>query len=126
MVQQARAAQVSMNSPSASVPTSPFIHDKSDNQYCRNGPGCAGDGEDREVRYRDGSTIRQRQMVSPAGMGYSDSQAYINYLPRRLSGRGGVIVRPPRDDSVTGTVNMSGYISWLRENGYDLGTLQVQ
>jgi hypothetical protein len=114
--------------PISTVPANPVIHDKSDNQYCLNGVPCA-DGEDREVRYRNGSRTTQRDMIAGAGMAWPDSQGgdpkFIDYLPSKPN-RLGDMVRVPRADFVTGTVNMQSYLKWLRENGYDLGNLRVQ
>lgn len=128
MLQQAKAAGLNMQQVSSTVPANPVIHDKSDNQYCLNGVPCS-DGEDREVHYGNGSKTTQRDMIAAAGMAWSDTQGgdpkFIDYLPSKPN-RLGTLVRVPRADFVTGTVNMQSYLKWLRENGYDLGNLQVQ
>jgi Uncharacterized alpha/beta hydrolase domain (DUF2235) len=140
MVEQAKSAGVSMLEPRSDIIANPVIHDKSDNQYCTNGPGCAApNGEDRQVRYRGGATTTQRNMVA-AGTGMSwqdtqlpgnsnatgpDQQPMISYAPPGIDGNG-VISRNPAADASTGTVNMTRYLQWLRDHGYNLGNLQVQ
>ena len=104
MVNQATAAGVSMNAPSSAIIANPVLHDKSDNQYSLTGSPQAT-GEDRQVRYRDGTTTTQRQMIG-TGMTYNDTGSFITYLPRQTDINGNIV---PRADYVTGTVNMSAY-----------------
>lgn len=119
MIEQARDAGVKMIDPIATVISNPVIHDKSDNQYCLNGPGCS---EDRAVRGGAGGT--QRQMTG-TGMTYADTGQFITYYPSQRNPRGGQS-RTPRADGSTGTVDMAKYLAWLRSNGYDIGNLQAQ
>ena len=120
MIEQARDAGVKMNdSPVNSVPASAIIHDKSDNQYCLNGPGCS---EDRAVRGGAGGT--QRRMTG-TGMTYADTGQFISYYPSQTNPRGGQS-RTPRADGSTGTVDMAKYLAWLRSNGYNVGNLQAR
>ena len=140
MVEQARSAGVTMLDPLDSVAANPIIHDKSDNQYCTVKPGCARPyGEDRQVRYRNGTTDTQRAMVGAGnGMSWLDTQQpgdpnttgasqqpMISYLPAGVNGNG-TITRIPATDASTGTVNMPRYLQWLRDHGYKLGSLQAQ
>jgi hypothetical protein len=116
--------------PSNTIDPNPVIHDKSDHQFCLNGVTCPR-GEDRTVTYRDGSRTTQRQMAAAAGMDWADTQRTVNgvplisYLPPGMY-PDGTTRREPRADFVTGRVNMREYLQWLRDNGYDLGDLQVQ
>ena len=119
MVEQARDAGVKMNDPRSDIPANPIIHDKSDNQYCTNGPGCS---EDRNVNGGAGGT--QRNMTG-TGMTYADTGQFISYYPAGINSDGSV-TRTPQADASTGTVNMAGYLEWLRSNGYNLGNLQVR
>jgi hypothetical protein len=121
MVEQARNAGVRMRDPVSSVLASAVIHDKSDNQYCVDGPGCTG-SEDREVRGGSGGT--QRRMTD-TGMTYANTGQFINYFPGYKDSRGRW-TRTPRADASTGTVDMARYLKWLRDNGYELGNLKVQ
>jgi len=92
------------------------IQDKSDS--IKTG-APAQNAEDRQIRYRDGSTSTQREMAFTSGMNYTDTQQgnLINYLPKD---------DPARKNFVTGRVDMKAYLEWLRSHGYDLGDLQVQ
>jgi uncharacterized protein (DUF2235 family) len=108
MVNQATAAGLTMGSPPDSIIANPVLHDKSDSILT----GAPAPGaEDRTVRYRDGSTTTQRQMVLSQGMSFADTQQYINYLP---------VNDPRRRQFVTGTVDMAGYLQWLNANGYGI------
>lgn len=125
MVQQAVAAGVNVGPmANSTIEANPVIHDKSDNQFCLDGVRCPA-GEDRQVRYVGGTRTTQREMNPSAGMRWSDTQSndprFINYLPETVNGR-----RDLRPDHVTGSVNMREYLLWLRDNGYDLGSLQAQ
>ena len=121
MVEQARNAGVMMLDPRSDIPPNPVIHDKSDNQYCIDGPGCS---EDRRGNGGAGGT--QRQMTG-TGMTHSDTGQFITYYPSDINSDG-TQTRTPRADHTTGTVNMSAYLEWLRrpENGYELGNLGVR
>jgi hypothetical protein len=120
MIEQARDAGVRLIAgQSNTVPASVVIHDKSDNQYCVNGPGCS---EDRVVRGGTGST--QRQMTGTR-MSYADTGQFIRYDPPGINADGSVTREPGADDR-TGTVDMARYLQWLGDNGYHLGNLRVQ
>ena len=120
MIEQARNAGVKMNTPDRNfIAASPVLHDKSDNQYCLNGPGCS---EDRTVSGGAGGT--QRRMTG-TGMTYADTGQFINYYPATTIFNGNQFRRPEADAS-TGTVNMAAYLAWLRRNGYQLGSLGVK
>jgi hypothetical protein len=119
MVEQARDAGVRMQDPRSNIAATAVLHDKSDNQYCLDGPGCS---EDRAVHGGGGGT--QRQMIG-TGITYTDTGRFIRYYPSQWNA-GGTLSREPRDDRSTGEVNMHAYLQWLRGNGYDLGNLQVQ
>lgn len=116
MVDQARSAGVIMNNAPATITANPLLHDKSDNQYSPTG-APAPDGEDRHVRYRDGSTTTQRAMIPSTGMSWSDTGQFISYLPRTIDQNGDVI---PRADFVTGAVDAQAYLNWLNANGYNI------
>jgi hypothetical protein len=119
MVEQARDAGVTMRNPVTNIASNVVMHDKSDNQYCVNGPGCS---EDRMVRGGSGGT--QRQMTD-TGMTYSDTGQFIRYDPSGINADGSV-TREPGPDARTGTVDIVRYLQWLRDNGYTLGNLSVQ
>jgi RHS repeat-associated protein len=116
MVDQATAAGVSMSSPPGAIIANPVLHDKSDNLLSPTGAPLA-DGEDRQVRYGNGSTTTQRAMIAPSGMNWSDTGQFISYLPRMIDQDGDVI---PRADFVTGTVDAQAYLNWLNANGYNI------
>jgi RHS repeat-associated protein len=120
MVEQARNAGVTINDIQGNeVATNPVLHDKSDNQYCLNGPGCS---EDRAVNGGNGGT--QRAMTGTT-MTYADTGQFVSYYPPQLNSDG-TQSREPKSDQSTGTVNMTAYLDWLRKNGYELGNLKVQ
>jgi RHS repeat-associated protein len=119
MIEQARDAGVTMNDPRTDIPASVVIHDKSDNQYCTNGPGCS---EDRTIVGGAGGT--QRRMTG-TGMTYADTGQFVTYNPPSILADGS-IRREPGPGFTTGQVDMTRYLAWLRSNGYDLGNLQVQ
>lgn len=58
-------------------------------------------------------------------MTYADTAQFIRYDPAGINANGSV-TRVPGPDARTGTVDMDGYLRWLRANGYDIGNLQVQ
>ena len=66
------------------------------------------------MRYLDGATTTQRQMIG-TGMTNADTGQFITYDPTRS-----------RPDNVTGTVDTRGYLHWLNANGYGLTNLTVQ
>jgi hypothetical protein len=113
MVSQATKAGVRMKPYSETISANPVLHDKSDNQYSNTGPDPKI--EDREVHFQDGRRTTITKMTG-AGMTFLDTQRYINYLPTKK----GSLMRTPRPDYVTGTVDMRGYFDWLNDpkNGY--------
>jgi RHS repeat-associated protein len=114
MVQQARTAGVTMNSPPSTVAAHPVVHDRSNS--IRTGAPAAG-VEDRTVRFADGTRTTQRNSLPVEGMSYLDSREFIDYFPRD---------DPARQRFQTGTVAMREYLAWLRQHGYDLGDMQAE
>ncbi|MBA3623269.1 MAG: DUF2235 domain-containing protein [Methylibium sp.] len=109
MVEQAKAAGVKMYETDKTIIANPVIHDKSDNLI--NGASSGGPAaisEDRDVRYADGSKVKQRKMTTGV-MSYADTVPFISYLSNPLS-----------SNSVSGTVDMNGYLGWLNANGYGI------
>lgn len=107
MVEQATAAGVQMDTAQLerSIVSNPVIHDKSSNLFATTGPAPTGSSEDRVIRFRDGSAPRQRAALVGSGTGYKDTVKYITYSAN------------PRGN-VAGTVDMTGYLQWLNQNGY--------
>jgi RHS repeat-associated protein len=120
MVSQAVAAGVKIDDAPRTVIANPIVHDKSNNQNQLNGRPT---GEDRDVHYRDGTVVKQRQMVLP-GMQFTDTEQFISYRPSVLDANGN-LVRSTVPGAGTGTVDMAGYLAWLKANGYELN-LTVQ
>jgi RHS repeat-associated protein len=119
MVEQARNIGVRMSNPPTQI-RSNILHDKSDNQYCLNGPGC---DEDRQVIYTNGTTTTQR-LVAGTTMTHGNTRQFINYYPSTIvRGNPG---RLPQADASTGTVDMARYLQWLRANRYEIGSLSAQ
>ena len=57
------------------------------------------------------------------GMVHADTLSYITWLPREVEQLGkGTALDPRKLGNVTGTVDMQGYLEWLRDpsNGYGL------
>ena len=101
MVDQARAAGVTMAEPNRTIRADPIVHDQ---VVHPREPGPIE--EDRVVRFRDGRTQSQRT-AAIGGMSYADTLTYIRAAD------------PPRF-GIAGTVDMAGYLDWLNRNGYDL------
>lgn len=122
MVNQAIIAGVAIDAAPRTVIANPIVHDKTNNQNRLNGRPT---GEDRDVRYRDGVVVKQRQMVLPS-MVFSDTEQFITYRPS-VEDENGNLVRTTVPGAGTGTVDMPGYLAWLRDHGYDLNlTVQGQ
>lgn len=119
MVDQAGKAGLKMHAAPGVVIANPVLHDKSDNLYSPTGAPAAN-GEDRQIRYRDGSTTTQRAMVASSGMNWSDTGELIDYLPRVTDQDGNVV---PHADFVTGTVKMQDYLNWLNKNDYNINMM---
>ncbi|MDB5796889.1 MAG: hypothetical protein JWP36_791, partial [Paucimonas sp.] len=135
MLEQAEKSGVKLASRPLSILSDPVLHDKSD--AIRFGPPAIGSplgrdadwnkeydiplattegtgAEDRKVRYLNGSTTTQRKMTD-IGMTYAEAEQFISYDAQRK-----------RSDNVTGTVDIGGYLAWLRLNGYGLSNLASQ
>jgi RHS repeat-associated protein len=106
MRDQAAKAGVSMLEPERNIIANPVLHDKSSNLYAASGPAPTPSSEDRVIRWRDGSSQRQRR-TSVNGVSYADVAPFIAY-----SGN-------PRGN-IAGTVDMRGYLDWLNRNGYSI------
>ena len=63
--------------------------------------------------------------MTGTGMTYADTGQFISYYPATV-GDDGTQFRQPRADFSTGTVDMTRYLKWLSDNGYNLGNLKVQ
>jgi RHS repeat-associated protein len=126
MVSQAQAAGVKMfDSPLLhTIIGNPVIHDKSDNQYSTapNGAPVAPGIEDRTVRYLNGKSTTQMAMAG-AGMTWADTQQFISYLRPIGPLDKGQYIFPLRPDFVKGTVNMQGYLNWLKQHGYNINIM---
>lgn len=110
MVNQATATGVQMDaltSEQTTIIANPVIHDSSSNLFASTGPAPTTTSEDRVIRFRDGSTPRQRTALVGTGTGYQDTIPYITYSTN------------PRGN-VAGTVDMNGYLRWLNQNGYGI------
>jgi hypothetical protein len=129
MVEQAKNAGVKMEPTPSTIIAHPVIHDKSDNQYATTAKPVSPGIEDRVVHYQDGKTTSQMAMKD-TGMTWSDTLEFISYLPVSdpppgAVDRDGKVIRVPRSDFVTGTVDMQGYLQWINRNGYNVN-LRVQ
>jgi RHS repeat-associated protein len=118
MVDQGRKAGVKMTVPDSTIIANPVLHDKSDNQLSTDGSPSAI-YEDREVRYMDGKTTSQMAMKD-TGMTFADTGQFISYLPADGPFVDGKVLRIPRPDFVTGTVDIKRYLEWLNLNGYNI------
>lgn len=109
MVDQARTAGVNIANPIRSVVSNPVLHDKSSNLFFgAPSGGPTATSEDRTVRYTNGTTDKQRHATT-FGMSNADTKPFIAYKPN-----------PNSRDSVSGSVDMQGYLSWLNSNGYNI------
>ena len=107
MVNQATAAGVTMDaltSEQTTIIASPVLHDKSSNLFSATGPAPTPISEDLVIRWRDGSSQRQRT-TSINGVDYADVERYISYSQNPTG-------------NVSGTVNMHEYLNWLDRSGY--------
>jgi RHS repeat-associated protein len=130
MVEQAKLSGLQMNDPREDIIATPIIHDKSDNQYARDvGERPAGWDEDREVRYMNGQTTTQKRMTGTV-MTHEDTLRFIEFNAGGQTqyniDTGMVEYAPKPADASVGTVDMAGYLDWLRRNGYTMGNLRVQ
>jgi hypothetical protein len=79
--------------------------------------------EDREVRGATSGTSQRTMGFDNGGMVHADTLSYITWLPREVEQLGkGTALDPRKLGNVTGTVDMQGYLEWLRDpsNGYGL------
>ena len=118
MVDQAKAAGVKMTNLTSSdlaIIANPIIHDSSSNLLsgASNG-GPTATSEDRDVRYADGTVVKERQATTGV-MTYADTVPYISYKPN-----------PNTTDNISGTVDAAGYLKWLNDHGYGLTNMTVQ
>jgi len=135
MVEQARNAGVNLK-PIDPIPLgNPVIHDQSnailvgDPRKLAPRQVTIGDqaqtvyahAEDREVKGTV-SGNRQREMgFSGNSMTHEDTYNYITWTPRDAEQTGKDTPLDPRKlGSITGTVDMEGYLKWLREHGYGI------
>ena len=111
MGDQAKAAGVTMNdAPSLhTIIANPVLHDKSSNLLSgAPGGGPTETSEDRDVRYSDGTAVKQRKATAGL-MTYADTVPFISYKPD-----------PNALDNISGTVDAKAYIQWLNSHGYDI------
>jgi len=79
--------------------------------------------EDREVRGATSGGSQRTMGFDNGGMVHADTLSYITWLPREVEQLGkGTALDPRKLGNVTGTVDMQGYLEWLRDpsNGYGL------
>ena len=119
MLNEAVKAGVPVNAAPEPISSSPFLHDKSDNQFNPTGAPSPYN-EDRDVHYMNGTTVKQRTMKD-TGLTYADTTQFISYLdlPTTTDADGNV-KRQPRKDFVTGNINMPAYLQWLKDHGYNI------
>ena len=119
MVDQAVKAGVNMNALSSDQTTiisNPVLHDKSSNLFAENGPAPSQYGEDRRVRFRDGSSERQRRAAID-GMTYADTQ----HCQNPASSQGCLINYSANPQgNISGAVDMNAYLQWLNDHGYEI------
>ena len=119
MVDQAVKAGVNMNALSSDQTTiisNPVLHDKSSNLFAENGPAPSQYGEDRRVRFRDGSSERQRRAAID-GMTYADTQ----HCQNQASSQGCLINYSANPQgNISGAVDMNAYLQWLNDHGYEI------
>lgn len=99
MVDQANIAVVKMNEPIRTIIANPVLHDKSNNLlHGADTGGPTATSQDRDVRYRNGSTEKQRKTTLGV-MSYADTVQFIKYKQN-----------PNAQDEIAGTVDMKGYL----------------
>jgi len=106
MVDQAKAAGVSMREPDRTIIADPVLHDKSSKLFAPDGPAPTSSSEDRDVRGLPGGTQRQRR-ATIGGMSYADTVPFINYDSNPIG-------------NVSGKVAMKACAQWLDAHGYGL------
>jgi RHS repeat-associated protein len=120
MRDQAVASGVKVDDlPNRTLIANPVIHDSSSNLTAAIPTGDSGltgktaqptnSSEDRDVRYANGRTVKQRK-TTDQGMTYANTQPFITYE-----------VDPSGRNYIAGTVKAACYLDWLKKNGYDSG-----
>ncbi|MDI3491141.1 MAG: hypothetical protein PWP11_2418, partial [Thauera sp.] len=72
--------------------------------------------EDREVRGATSGGSQRSMGFDNGGMVHADTLSYITWLPREVEQLGkGTALDPRKLGNVTGTVDMQGYLEWLRD-----------
>ncbi|MDG3064637.1 DUF6531 domain-containing protein [Thauera mechernichensis] len=137
MVQQAKNAGVTMKAVDPIPMNDVVLHDQSNvirvgdprilaPKEVRHGDMSWTDyvfAEDREVRGATSGTSQRTMGFDNGGMVHADTLSYITWLPREVEQLGkGTALDPRKLGNVTGTVDMQGYLEWLRDpsNGYGL------
>jgi hypothetical protein len=133
MVEQARDAFVSMRDSPNTIIANPVLHDQSnaihlgdprttevvtnpdDSTFIRR-------AEDRDVRGAIGGATQRTHRFDNNSLTNEGTHQFITYTPRDRNALEG----SPRLFQSTGEVDMRRYLAWLRDNGYNLGHLQVQ
>ena len=98
-----------MNEPIRTIIADPVLHDKSTNLlHGADTGGPTATSQDRDVHYLNGSTEKQRKTTLGV-MSYADTIQFIKYKPN-----------PNTQDEIAGTVDMRGYLQWLKSHGYKI------
>jgi RHS repeat-associated protein len=131
MVTQATLAGVAMQSASPLPTGSAALHDKSNAMQVgdpRLRPPIPSPtsttttyyrAEDREVRGAVRGNTQRTMGFNNNSMTNADTHQFIAYRPRTLDQRGqGTATDASTFDQKTGTVDLKGYVDWLREHGY--------
>jgi RHS repeat-associated protein len=133
MIEQARDAGVTMRDGPSSIVANPVLHDQSNAIHLgdprtpgvvRNPSGSTVSrrAEDRDVRGGIGGTTQRTMRFDNNSLTNAGTHEFINYRPRDRNAYEG----SPQLAQSTGTVDMRRYLVWLRDNGYNIGNLQVQ
>ncbi len=109
MIDQANLAGVQMKEPDRNIIANPVLHDKSNNLlHGADTGGPTATSQDRDVRYLNGSVEKQRKTTLGV-MSYANTVQFIKYKPN-----------PNAQDEIAGTVDMKGYLQWLKEHKYGI------
>ncbi|MFZ5530238.1 MAG: RHS repeat-associated core domain-containing protein, partial [Pseudomonadota bacterium] len=129
MVAQARAAGVAMRGADPLPIANPVLHDKSNairmgdprrtDVYLRQGRTITPvRAEDREVRGTAGGRTQRAMQFGNNSMINADTHQFISYAARDVNAPVGSPLNPRSLGERTGTVDITGYLRWLREHGY--------
>jgi len=129
MVRQAQDAGVKLKNIKPLPIGTPVLHDQSTAimlnspsgpENFRIGlPGIVVSAEDRVVKGAASGSTQRTMGFGNESMRYSDTQAYIGYTPRDINQRDrGSALDPRLLGNKTGTVDMEGYLDWLRQHNY--------